>query len=787
MSIDEIQGGAGAPTRQRSLALAICMVLAAGAPAYADEEQTETAGNSIPEIVVTAQKRQQSVNDVGMGITALSADRMQALGVTDTADLAKVIPGFTFAESQKASPIYTIRGVGYYDDSLAAAPAVSVYTDEVAYPFPIMTKGATLDIERVEVLKGPQGTLFGQNSTGGAINYIAAKPTESLQYGGDLTYGRFNATNVNAFVSGPLTDTLLARVAVSVDEGGAWQTSYTRGDMLGNQDVVKARLLLEWRPLNDLTVSLNLNGWTDHSDALASALFAFVPQDPVIFPAEARQVFAPQRAGTADWTPGVPLRLDEDFYQASLRVDYKISDRVGLTSISSYEHFGQQDGRDIDGSALDVYHLTQDGDIQSYSEEARFHGELLDDRIQWILGGSFDDDRTHEYNTEYLTNDSLALAFSAFGLPAFSGVGQLADNDVRTRSGFGNIEFAPVDAITLHAGARFTQSDTSFSGCSPTIDAALSEGITGVANLIRGGAGLPPISPVQIGQCTTINQSLEPALIPGELDQNNVSWRTGIDWKPVHDTMTYFSVSKGFKAGSFPTVGAPSYIQYVPVTQESVLAEELGIKTNFGMPSFHMDAAIFNYDYRDKQFRARTIDPLGVFGAVEALINIPRSQVRGAEMSTTWRLTADLTLNGSATYLDTKVTSHFENYDPLGTPVNFFDEAFPFTPKWSGQFGPYFEHPLDGQMKGFLAVNYNYQSKTTSAFGDNGLFYIGGYGLLDAQTGVSGNDGRWRVALWGKNITNRYYWTDVFRESDNISRHVGMPATFGIELSYKSR
>jgi iron complex outermembrane recepter protein len=773
--------------RSVSIAAASLLLLVSRANAIEEASAAEQdSGTALQEIVVTAQKRKQSVNDVGMGITALSNKRLLELGINDTQDLTKAVPGFTFAQSQKASPIYTIRGVGYYDDSLAASPAVTVYTDEVGYPFPIMSRAATLDIERVEVLKGPQGTLFGQNSTGGAINFIAAKPTDTLQYGGDLSYGRFNATSVDAFISGPLTNTLQARLAISDDEGGAWQRSYTRGDYLGSSQIHKARLLLDWIPTDALKVAVNLNGWSDHSDTLAAALLAVIPQDPVVFPAETRQIIAPNRAGTADWSPGVPRKEREDFYQGSIRVDYTASDQVGITSISSYEHFAENDGRDVDGSALDVYHLSLTGSIRSYSEELRAHGQLLDNRLLWLVGAEYSDDDTHELNTEFLTDDSLALAFTAFGLPPFTGVTQLANNDVRTSAGFGNLEFHPIDPLTLHAGARFTQSNTTFNGCSQTIDAPLSEGITGVADLVRSAVGLPPITPIAVGGCTTLNAALEPGLIFGRLDQNNVSWRTGIDWKAAPGTLFYGTVSKGYKAGSFPTVGAPSYIQYVPATQESVLAEELGVKTDFGISSVHVDAAIFNYDYRNKQFRARTIDPLGIFGAVESLINIPKSYVRGAELSATWRVISDLTLSASATYLDSKVTNDFENYDPIGNPVNFKGEAFPFTPKWLLQFGPYFQRSIAANINGFASINYDYNTSTTSAFGNNGLFNVASYGLIDAQLGVNSADGRWRAALWGKNIANKYYWTDVFRESDNVSRHVGMPATFGIKLSYRT-
>lgn len=138
---------------------------------------------AIEEVVVTAEKRSESISDVGLSISAATGNQLQALGVTDTADLVKVAPGLVFTPSQNGTPLYSLRGVGFNDYTLGASPAVSVYVDEVPLAYSAFTKGATLDLERVEVLKGPQGLLFGQNSTGGAINYVAAKPTKEFQAG----------------------------------------------------------------------------------------------------------------------------------------------------------------------------------------------------------------------------------------------------------------------------------------------------------------------------------------------------------------------------------------------------------------------------------------------------------------------------------------------------------------------------------------------------------------------------------------------------------------------------
>jgi outer membrane receptor protein involved in Fe transport len=152
----------------------------------------------VQEIIVTAQKRRVAQHRTAFGHGS-SGNRLTEQGVTDVSDLVKVVPGFNFTESAYATPVYTLRGIGFYDTSLAAKPTVSIYQDQVALPFSIMTRGATLDLERVEVLKGPQGTLFGSNATGGAINYIAAKPTATFKAGFDAGVNNFGEVSAAVF------------------------------------------------------------------------------------------------------------------------------------------------------------------------------------------------------------------------------------------------------------------------------------------------------------------------------------------------------------------------------------------------------------------------------------------------------------------------------------------------------------------------------------------------------------------------------------------------------------
>ena len=173
-------------------------------PRRTTADAAATGATSVSELVVTAEKREENINNVGMSIQAASGDRLLKLGITSTEDLTKIIPGFVVTPNYYGTVVYTIRGVGFQDTSLAGSPTVTVYQDQMPLPFSILTAGATLDLQRVEVLKGPQGTLFGENATAGAINYIANKPTDHFEAGGDLSLGNFQTADFQGFVSGPL-------------------------------------------------------------------------------------------------------------------------------------------------------------------------------------------------------------------------------------------------------------------------------------------------------------------------------------------------------------------------------------------------------------------------------------------------------------------------------------------------------------------------------------------------------------------------------------------------------
>jgi outer membrane receptor protein involved in Fe transport len=240
----------------------------AGVPVLAEESTNDEA--RLPEIIVTAQKRAQSVNDVGLTIQTASGEDLQKRGIQGLEDLPKLVPGLTYTKSIFSTPVFTLRGVGLYDATWGASPAVAVYTDQVPRNFPVMSDALDLDIQRVEVLKGPQGTLFGQSSTGGAVNYILNKPTKEFEAGASMSVERFDRQTFDGFISGPLSDTVRMRFAARGAEGGKWQTSATRPyDENGAQRKLTGRITLDWTPSDSLSTEAVLTASRDRSDVQA--------------------------------------------------------------------------------------------------------------------------------------------------------------------------------------------------------------------------------------------------------------------------------------------------------------------------------------------------------------------------------------------------------------------------------------------------------------------------------------------------------------------------------------
>lgn len=762
----------------------ILMSCPAAAQSADDVSKLPTEAND--EIIVTAQKREQRINDVGMSITAISGDDLAQRGVANPSDLARVVTGFTATPSEAQTPIYTLRGVGFFDHTLSSSPAVSVYVDEAALPYPVMGAGATLDVSRVEVLKGPQGTLFGQNSTGGAINFVAAKPTDQFEMGVDVSHeARFGKTDASGFVSGPITGNLKARLSLRVVEGGSWQRSTTRDDRLGDDRKQFGRLLLDWQPTERLSVSLNLNGFIDRSDTQAGQLNHIYPtlHDPRVltepFPTDAR---------SANWDQGFQMRRDDRFYQGVLRADYEITDNVKLTSISNYSHITVDGYSDYDGTASRIIATQQYGNIKSFNQELRLSGSS--DQLQWIVGANYSNDTIFDGVRYGITDNSVAFPFGPNPLPplppSIEETSYDLSQDIETYAAFGNLEYELADGLKLQAGARYTKSKFSGNECGydRTTGQALSRTFEFLEFFVYGSVPTPILS----GQCVVLDHATFLPVLAGQdlkLGEDNISWRVGLNYKTPGGTLLYANQSRGFKSGGFGIIGASFTDQFDPVVQEQVDASEAGFKTQMFDRKLQFSGAAFYYNYKNKQIRGAIVDP--VFGTLEKLINVPKSKLWGLEAQITARPMTGLEINGGISYIKSEIKGPFNTFNKAGVFGDFGGSDVPYTPKITANFDMQYSWSMSGGFSPFVGASVDYKSSANSTFvsatNPAAHFAIPRYATVDLRAGVSGPNEAWRISVFGRNITNKYYWTGVITGSDTTTKFAGMPATYGITFS----
>ena len=748
----------------------------------------DVSSGGLAEIVVTAQKRSQSINDVPMSIAAINEDTLLERGIRNTADLDKVVPGFTSATSNLGTPVYTLRGIGLYDTGLASASPVSVYIDQNPLPFPVMTIGATLDLERVEVLKGPQGILFGQNSTGGAVNYIAARPTNTFAAGGDVTYERFGKIDAGGFVSGPISDTLHARVAVRAIQGGAWQYSITRpDDRLGDTRELLGRLLLDWDPAERLKVSLNFNGNQNQSDTQVRQLEKVAPTVPAhVDPALLTEPLATDNAREADWTPGVANRVNDDFYQSALRADYDLTESIKLTDLTSYAHQKVHHQEDQDSTPLPLINDIDFGVVNSFNQELRVSSDSK--LLHWVLGANYEHDRIAD--TRFVNYDGSSGVHPIASLPAFSTTIGTATQGIDTSAAFGNLEYKLADQWSIHGGLRYTQANRHAHICQTTDDANNSVGLvftTLQKVFVARGLKITPVIPIPLGGCWALTPppDLSPQLAGTNvnLSESNVSWRGGVDYKTDGGALVYANASRGYKSGVITNVIGSSTGEYDPAKQESVDAYEVGFKAPLFDKRVHVNAATFYYEYTDKQVRTRTLD--AVFGRLELIQNVPKSRIWGVDVDIQARPIDGLTLSAAGTYLNSRVTSTFNTVNQDGVSGNFVGSRLPYTPALSSIGDAEYKWGIREGMDAFVGGSITYRSSDNTSFRTALLraddFKLPSYAVLDLRVGVQ--DDKWRVSFFVNNVTNRYYWTFVFNGADSIGRTAGMPPLFGMTFS----
>jgi outer membrane receptor protein involved in Fe transport len=779
----------------------------------------KASSRMLEEVVVVAQRREQSINDVPIAVSALSGEKMKNLGIVNPKDLNTVVPGFTSSDGGYGTPVYTLRGVGFNDNSHFATPAVAVYLNEINLPYSIMSKGPTFDMDRLEVLKGPQGTLFGRSSTGGAINFIAKTPSEEFEAGVTASYGRFETVDVEGYVSGPISDTLRYRVAGrTIQRNEGWQYSVTdKNRTIGEKHLTGLRGIFDIDASDDLTFQIILNGWEDTSDAQAGQPTTFLPNNPFandgFIPGSTAALssekvrnypFIPNTDDprAAEWCKGDPsctdidgnpldFKVNDSLMQAALKSKWMLGERMEANFLASITKFESDDSQFPTGAQPEKHsELQVTMEMTVIDLEARLSGSSESEDIHWLVGLHATPKDSAEQLLMINYGESASVLFPVniplIGDLGISAFGQYfpspGETEYQSIAPYFNADWQFAEEFKLTVGARYTEEEREYSGCSEAEAGnpifLVFEAYARLRNpLTTQGA------PLLEGGCLTVSPEGNIGRHEETLKEDSFSYRVVLDWTPNDDFLIYLSQSRGFKSGSFPINSASDTRQLAGVKQEQVDAFEVGAKMDFLDGTLHVNTAAFYYDYKDKQLLSRYDDP--VFGPLPALANAPESAVQGVEMDFNVIPIDGLYLSGAIAYIETEI-KEFIGFDVEGNQADFSGNEFNFSPNLTYSLLADYTIPVGEDYEAGIAVDYSYKGETNSSLDNDPRFAHNDFAFTNARLRFGSADGSWTLTAWGKNITNEYAIDSVSPSVGDVKyRYALMPATYGLSFDYK--
>jgi iron complex outermembrane receptor protein len=557
------------------------------------------AAGGLEEVVVTAQRREESAQSVGIAMSVLSGASLAEKSITYINDLQNAVPSLqvepAFGSSQ---PQFRLRGVGFIDYTSNNTSPVGVSLDGVAFALPIQTQGQLFDIDRVEVLRGPQGTLYGRNTTGGEINFVSNRPTADTHAGFSLEYGSHNEVDAQGFVSGAIADGLLGRLAVATEEGGAWQRNRVTGQSLGDKDKVAVRGQLQWDPTDALDFRLGVHWAQDKSDE--QGLYLLQPYTPgsggPAIPADTSRYVTgwalnPTFAKIIGLNPDSKPGLDDSNNGVDLTSNLDFGG-VKLTGITAYNKLIRREYGDWDATQFDDSDEYLNSDLDVFSQELRL-ASTGKGPFKWVAGVFYSNEDLRENFDSDLTDRLGGIALTTYEQIANS-VGVFAQGDY---------QFS--DELKLTLGVREDHENRELKGLNTAF-------LPGVPSLTGGALGSSIIS-------------------------NLPSGKIELDYTPLTDTLIYGSISRGVKSGGFTAHNTTTAALADPFEPERLTAYEVGIKSDVTR-TLRIDTSVFYYRYRDQQILGKIFDDASE-SYVGRFVNA-NSRISGGETELEWRPTA---------------------------------------------------------------------------------------------------------------------------------------------------
>ena len=747
--------------RRAALAGVSVLALSAAAPALAQTPApaTAAAAGHVAEVIVTAQKREERLLDVGLAVSSLNAETLRTQRVETTTDLVSQVPNVDVKENiPGAQSIITVRGVGLNDFSSTNNSTVGVYVDDVFLASFAEMDFNFYDLGRVEVLKGPQGTLYGRNSTAGAINVISAAPSTA----GNSAMLSFTAANYDryegeAWANWAVSDRLAFRIsgkAVSQDEG--YWFSRPLGTDIGRQGILLGRTQMLWKPTSRTTVKLKLEAEKNRSEIGSGKFFGTIPKAAgVTCPNFAAPANCVDSHGFTDTDPdpfsvttkhAAPYRVSSE--NATLHVDQDLGFAT-LSSVTGAIDFKREFYIDADAAPTTDAEFDQNDKVKQFTQELRLAGAA--ERLTWLVGAYYSWDRVQTYSPGFLHdlfNTNVLIT---------------ADQKTESKAVFGQAEWALTPRLKLVGGLRYTDEDRRYVGGTTDLNPF---GLSFLCFVVQACAFGAPGQHVLPSENASIHDS-------------NWSWRAGANFKPNDDSLLYVTVARGVKSGGFFNGITTNSFALAPYLPEQLTDYEGGVKARLFDRTLLIDASVFWYDYKDLQ--TQTFTNVGAVSLIK-LGNVGHATVKGLDAQATWTPTTGLSLNAGLGLLDTELGA-FQTAGATGPITVPKGNKLPNAPQTTFNAQARYEWPVTGGWTAAVQAGGHYASKVFKEALNTPYLSADSYWLWDARASLSGGKG-WELAVWGKNLGNEHYVTQATDDGLGMGYRVfNAPRTYGVTLT----
>jgi iron complex outermembrane recepter protein len=710
---------------KKKLAMLIAATLATSTQVYAAESEEENAEQEkgVRTIIVTARKTEESLQEVPVAITAIDGRDLVDSGISVLTEIQQYSPNTTLQSSRGTNSTLTafIRGVGQEDPLWGYEPGVGIYIDDVYVARPQGAVLDLLDVDRVEVLRGPQGSLYGKNTIGGAIKYVTKKMSGDTEFGIKATLGDYSRTDLKVNGQIPLVEDKLyfgfAAATLQRDGFGKFITSDLDNQDRENynKDVVAARLSLEYSPSDELFFRLNYDQTTDESNSKGG--YRLLPS---------LLTNAPVPDSVYDSYTSLPTWNKVETEGYSLTVTYDINENMSFKSVTAGRESYSPTNIDFDNTSLRIFDVPAYYDDEQFSQEFQLNYDT--DGMSLVSGlYFFDADSCGHFDA------ILEVLGNAIGFPGLTREVR-GCNDSSSKALYSQGTFDLTEKVSLTLGARYTQEEK---------QAFVYNGL--VFDTVYPYSGWIP---GYVRDDATIDASIVEVLNDSE-EWSRFTPRVGVEYQQTDDMMWYASYSQGFKSGLFnprATTAEPA------ADPEIVDSYEIGLRSDWG-DNLRVNTTLFLLDHKDRQF-VSVLPGENPGDLNQRLGNIGESEATGAEIEISFAATDALDLNLAIGLIDAEF-KNAETFDANGA-IDISDRfSVTNTPETTANFS--FNYSFDNSLGDFtFSGNYYYRSEYELSVLDN-LLTQDGYGLANLSFNWFSNDGKWQAGLHAKNITDEEY------------------------------